>query len=200
MRIKIGLFLVLTVLLGIFWVGFQPQSYVLSESLTHDQITMPSERTFQFRSKSQAYTPHGPISISDDYDLANEAVNGSGTSEDPYILEGWNITTSGVNGIFIQHTTKHFIIRNCWIDTGNTNPGGYSIRSIGLSFVAAGTATISNNTCLNSVNSGIYLYHSNSTVITNNICRNNGQHGIYFFYSHFGIAANNTCSQNPING
>ena len=65
---------------------------------------------------SSSYVPHDIITIEDDTDLASVAVSGVGTEEDPFILEGWNITTSHSYAVRINGTTKYFILRYCWLN------------------------------------------------------------------------------------
>ena len=74
-------------------------------------------------SLSYSYYSHAPIDILYDFAFtyANGVVSGSGTSDNPYIIEGWKIITSGTHGIRISGTTKHFIVRNNFIDTGGVN-------------------------------------------------------------------------------
>ena len=62
-----------------------------------------------------SHTPHEPISITSDEDFITLGFAGNGTAEDPYIIEGYNITTSTGCGIFITETTKFFIISNCYM-------------------------------------------------------------------------------------
>ncbi|HAF71122.1 MAG: Nitrous oxidase accessory protein [Acetothermia bacterium 64_32] len=67
---------------------------------------------------AQSWAPHAPIYIYGDegFTWENGVVAGSGTEEDPYIIEGWTIDTLGYDyGIYIDHTTAHFVIRNCTI-------------------------------------------------------------------------------------
>ena len=52
-----------------------------------------------------------PIVILSDADFQQYSVSGSGTAEDPYIIEGLKITGSGTL-IKIENTTAYFIIRN----------------------------------------------------------------------------------------
>jgi parallel beta-helix repeat protein len=60
---------------------------------------------------------HPPIYIegNDDFTSENGVTGGSGTEEDPYIIEGWVIVGDGSTGegIFINNTDAHFVIRNC---------------------------------------------------------------------------------------
>ena len=61
-----------------------------------------------------ALIPHDPIIIPDQNVLSD--FPGSGTEEDPYVIEGYNITTSEQYGIYIYGETNFFVIRNCYID------------------------------------------------------------------------------------
>jgi len=62
---------------------------------------------------------HEPIYIygDDDFTIANGVMSGSGTAGDPYIIEGWRIEAPNADyGIYIDHTSAHFIIRDCVIE------------------------------------------------------------------------------------
>ncbi|MGQ0535603.1 MAG: right-handed parallel beta-helix repeat-containing protein [Methanobacteriota archaeon] len=62
-------------------------------------------------------TPHPPIRIEGDAGFllpGSGVVGGTGTSADPFRIEGWDITPQGVDGIFVSGTTAHVVIRaNC---------------------------------------------------------------------------------------
>ena len=67
---------------------------------------------------AQELTPHDPIVIEGDwqFDADHGVVSGSGTAEDPYVIEGWDIdATNSQFGILIEDTTAHFVVRNCFI-------------------------------------------------------------------------------------
>ncbi len=138
------------------------------------------------RPTSLELTPHDPISITSDGDFNDYSFLGIGTEEDPYVIEGYNITTTSTNGIYITDTTKHFVVRNCYIDA--------KYYGIYITNVADGTATIINNTCNNN-DYGIRLYFSGSSTINNNTCNNN-DYGIWLSYSGSLMVANNTCNSN----
>lgn len=59
------------------------------------------------------YTPRGSIWIegNDDFITENGVTGGSGTEEDPYIIEWWELPE-----IKIEETTAYFVIRNCYIN------------------------------------------------------------------------------------
>ncbi|GAI08179.1 unnamed protein product, partial [marine sediment metagenome] len=134
--------------------------------------------------------PHDFITIISDSGFL--AYIGSGTVEEPYVIEGFNITTTHYTGIYISGTTKYFIIRNCYVDAKDY---GIEIRN-----VADGTATVINNTCSNTNYRGITLWGSISSTVFNNTCNNNNNHGIDFYYSESSTVANNTCISNNVSG
>ncbi len=135
-------------------------------------------------------TPHDPISITSDIGFAD--FPGSGTAGDPYLIEGYNITTTDSIGIYIADTTKYFTIRNCYVAA--TDYGIY------IDTVAAGTAIVISATCTNNNLRGIYIYESSSSTITNNICSNNGEYGIYLGDSVSSTVVGNTCNNNNLYG
>ncbi|MBY9000609.1 MAG: right-handed parallel beta-helix repeat-containing protein [Candidatus Heimdallarchaeota archaeon] len=128
-------------------------------------------------------TPHDSIEIASDSGL--EVFPGVGTAEDPYVIEGYNITTSNSNGIYIYGTTKHFIVRSCYVDAIN-----YGIL---LWNVTDGTATIENNMCTNN-DYGIYLDSSDGSTVTLNSCFQNKYYGIYLVNSVSSTVSDNFCN------
>jgi parallel beta-helix repeat protein len=74
------------------------------------------------------HTPIAPITISGDGDFAISpgVVGGSGTVNDPYIISGWEIDSTGFsNGIYIENTNAHFVIMGCLM---HGDPAGTGIR------------------------------------------------------------------------
>ncbi len=66
----------------------------------------------------QGWAPREPIYIYGDaqFTWENGVLRGTGTAEDPYVIEGWLIDTRGYDyGIYIDGTRAHFVIRNCQI-------------------------------------------------------------------------------------
>jgi len=124
-----------------------------------------------------ALTPHDPIYIvgNDNFTPAN-GVNGggSGTENDPYVIENWVINASGANGIQIWNTTAYFIIRNCLVENG-----GVFYDGIRLYIVVNGK--IENCTCDNNY-VGILLNNSDNNIVSSAATSNN-EYGIYVYYS-----------------
>ena len=137
-----------------------------------------------------SYTIHVPIAISGDTQLNNSAVAGNGSSNNPYILEGWNITSTTNNGISITGTTKYFVIRNCWIKT----PNNYGIS---INNVETYTANITNN-IITECYKGIYLTSAANSKITNNYCNNASEIGIESSLSYGTLLQNNTLVGNRL--
>jgi len=138
---------------------------------------------------TQIYTPHDPIVVRNDAELAAIANSGNGTIQYPYVIFGWNITNYSSYGIFISGTTKHFRIEDCWISEGGVDWYHHK-NGIFIENVTSGTATITNNTCNNNY-FGISLGNANSSTVANNICSNN-YHGIYLYCFNFSTAATQT--------
>jgi parallel beta-helix repeat protein len=86
---------------------------------------------------------HGTIAISSDYEFTaeNGVCSGSGTFEDPYVIEGWTIDSGDSRyGIYIHGTARPFIIRNVEISGASTAAIAFSyVRNAnieGCTFVA----------------------------------------------------------------
>jgi parallel beta-helix repeat protein len=91
-----------------------------------------------------SYVQHDPIVITNDTALASFSVSGTGDAAVPYIIEGWNITTSADSyGIYIGFTTKYFILRDCWV-RGAMND---AYRGVLVYSAASGTAVIERVRC-----------------------------------------------------
>ncbi|MBA7527909.1 hypothetical protein ES705_20089 [subsurface metagenome] len=158
------------------------------------------------RPTSLELTPHDPIEITSDSDF--EVFPGTGTEVDPYLIEGYNITTTSQKGIYIAFTTKYFVIRNCYVEAAEYGIHIYDVADVittvinntcnnnwyGIKLYYSGSSTVANNTCSDNGSSIRLSYSSNSTVV-NNICNNNDI-GIVLYYSYYSTVANNTCSKN----
>ena len=132
-----------------------------------------------------------PINITSDSDF--EIFPGTGTADDPYRIENWNITTSDNRcGINITGTSKHFVIQNCFIEAVNIG--------IWIFYTAEGTAKIINNTCANNGLYGIDVRFTSHIFISNNVLYNNREDGISCIFSDDLEIENNLCFLNKKNG
>lgn len=119
-----------------------------------------------FSERASAYSPHGPIIINgnSDFTLANGVTGGSGTSIDPFIIEGWEIDASGfTGGILVSSTDAHFIIRDTFI---------YSAILAGISFDDVSNGYIDNCSVSNNF-IGILVEFSYNSFIRNNTISSN---------------------------
>ena len=126
--------------------------------------------------------------IDDDSDFITLNFPGSGTKGDPYLIENYQIITTGREaGIDIQNTGKHFIIRNCTIETDS-----WGIR---LNEITPNTASIIDNGFIDNDYKAISIYNSNGVTISNNKFKNNDE-ALYLRQSSFLTISNNTFEEN----
>jgi len=159
-----------------------------------------------------SYVSHAPILIMSNsgFNASNGVVSGMGADSDPYIIEGWDINASTVDGIYIQDTNLSFIVRNCYVHGGGRDRIGIqlSICSNGKlidnhcsnNYYGIGlfstNITVNNNTCSNNLY-GIGLSSSSNNTLSNNSCNSNEYVGIgVYSSSNNNILINNTCNSN----
>ncbi|MHA1685452.1 MAG: right-handed parallel beta-helix repeat-containing protein [Candidatus Heimdallarchaeaceae archaeon] len=159
---------------------------IKSESKSLARINIPLKRIYP----SRDYTVHEPIIVKNDENLTDYGFPGSGTPDDPYRIEGFNITGYKC-GISISNTTKYILIQDCYIK-GATGGG------IIISHVSAGTVTVANNIVRDSISIGIDVDYSPRTVIVNNTCLVLGYGIGVGWFSNGTIIANNYCYKNGI--
>ena len=105
-----------------------------------------------------AHTNHVPILIDGDDDFVSQGWPGSGTSGDPYIISGLNITyATGMVLITITDTRAYFVIRDCYINQGSSTYGV---------FLNNATHGVIEHFTARSNDIGIYLYQANDTTIS----------------------------------
>ncbi|TFG17848.1 MAG: hypothetical protein EU531_01980 [Promethearchaeota archaeon] len=142
-----------------------------------------------------------PISIDDTISNKNwsytadnyDWCSGSGTWNDPYIIE--NVTINGQNTntcIEIKNSNAYFIIRNCTLYNSSSD---YQHAAIKLDHVNNGK--VINNTCLYNYYSGIFLLSSdNNSILENNAHYN--EKGIHSFFSDNNTISGNIANNNEI--
>jgi len=117
-----------------------------------------------------ALASHSPILIGSDSEFtpANGVTGGSGTTADPYIIEGWDIDASAANGIEIGNTTAYFVIRSLTVHDGNTG-----------NFVAVKLQNVTNGVVMNITSTNNYglalLNEVSNTRIVNNTATDFGR-------------------------
>jgi len=115
-------------------------------------------------------TSHSPIYIDGNagFTTANGVTSGSGTENDPYIIENWDINASSADGIAIRNTTARFVIRNCHVHNGMAaSKDGIYLDNVSNGEVK--NAAIENN------RNGIHLLRSENNDVTRcNISNSSG--------------------------
>lgn len=80
----------------------------------------------------------------DDFTYGNGVMSGSGTATDPYIIEGWRIDAPNAEyGIYIDHTTRHFVIRDCVVERART--AGIYFNTVRNGRIESVQVSLSNN-------------------------------------------------------
>jgi len=127
-----------------------------------------------FPSSSQSYAVHAPILITSDGGFSSYNFSGVGTRNDPYLIEGYNITSHGwlSFGIEIRNTNAFFVINSCVIYADYIGVGLRSVRS--------GSSKIVGNRIISLIGDGggITLNNMQNCTISDNICTN-FMHGIH---------------------
>jgi parallel beta-helix repeat protein len=136
-----------------------------------------------------ASTSHAPIYINGNSGFTSpDPVNGggSGTENDPYIIENYIIDASTAYGIVIKDTTACFVIRNCHVHDG----------WVGIWLENVVNGKIENCTLENNGHAGIGFLDSYNNIIENCVSKNNSGHGIVFYDSDNNTVANCTAENN----
>ena len=105
---------------------------------------------------------HEPIYIygNDGFTVANGVMSGSGTASDPYVIEGWRIEAPRADyGIYIDHTTAYFVIRDCVIERGRT--AGMYLNTVSNGRVESCQITLSET--------AVYLANSHDNEFSGNV-------------------------------
>lgn len=127
--------------------------------------------------RAVGYNSHSPIKITSNSEFTrdNGVVSGSGTDDDPYIIEGWEIDAqNGLYGIWIKDTDAHFVIRNCLIHGATDNSG--EPWGSGIAIVNARNGIVENVICHNN-SYGIRII-TEGTIVRNSKFHNNNVRGI----------------------
>jgi parallel beta-helix repeat protein len=130
---------------------------------------------------------HEPIFIqgNNDFDAAHGVTGGSGSSQDPYLIENLAIIASFAHGIHIKNTNAYFTILNCQVEGGPNQYHGIYLENVRNGRIE--------NTIVENVYYGTAIYMSNSSynTLTGNTVPN-GYYGIYLTYSPNNTFTGNT--------
>lgn len=110
----------------------------------------------------QTHLPHEAISITSDAEFTTYNFRGSGVVNDPYRIEGFNITSASDTLISIFGTTAYFRIANNLLN-------GLNSASTGICLLFVDHGTIINNTIEHVRGNGIRVDRSHNNTIRDNV-------------------------------
>ena len=126
---------------------------------------------------------HDPFIITHDDNFTT--FPGTGTPSDPYVIEDYEIMTAESYAIYINGTTKNFVIRNCYVE---------SIASaIYISHASSNTAKVEHNVCSNS-GDGIKIFNTPEVIVCDNTISNVNTYSIAIVNSNSSVVEKNICS------
>lgn len=181
---------------------------LLSLSLTV-LVNLPEE--------ASAYTVRGRITIDGNSNFISQygVVSGSGTWNDPFIIEGWEINASGGVGIKIKNSDAHFVIRNVLVHSGASidyhGEDGISLSLVengvienvtlqdnadGIGIGGSANVTVRYSDIYSNNHYGIYLSSTTNVTIANTSIFDNNRDGIYAHRSESASIAGCLISEN----
>ena len=106
------------------------------------------------------------IRVLSDSDFITFGFPGTGTVEDPYVIENFDVYSTDINteGIYVFNTTKYFVIQN--------NEVTHSFYGILVQEVATGTGKVLDNRCYACKHDGLGVKESSGILISDNILEN----------------------------
>ena len=125
-----------------------------------------------------SYISREPINIYSLSDIDEYGLPGAGTTNNPYRIENYNITTDDYACIRIVGVKKFFLISNCYLSAKS-----YGIDIQGILY--AGNAIIEGNTIVD-CKVGIQVLSSPYSIISSNTLENNSYSAILIRYHSFG--------------
>ncbi len=133
----------------------------------------------------RALTPHDPINIDGDASFDSQAASegwaGSGTRDDPYIIEGYSITTEDSTvPVQIVNTTRAFVLRNCSIYFKASSDAPYGVRLYNITYAWINNITISSDSDSSEFYIGIFAVdYDNLEIYNSTIAGDTMNGGIY---------------------
>ena len=128
----------------------------------------------------------------------NEWCSGSGTADDPYIIE--NIIIDGKSSgscITIRNSNAYFIIKNCTLYNS-----GWTIFKwdAAVKLINTRNGKLLNNNCSFNKGCGILQILCFNNNVSNNLVNYNSHYGIYYWLSENNFIQENKINNNEING
>ncbi len=123
------------------------------------------------------YEERDPIRIDGNENFEKQNWPGSGSEEDPWIIDGYKINAEEKgNAIYIGNVTDHFVIRDCYLYNSSGNEKDY-FSNTGLYLYNVENGTIKENHIENNEEKGIWVRNSADTKIVDNVFQ---KHYLYY--------------------
>ncbi len=126
----------------------------------------------------------------DAFTCENGVIAGSGTAEDPFIIEGWHIDNPSTDyGIYLDHTTAHVVIRDCVVERA---------QAAGIYLNSVVNARIDG--CQLSLNrTGIYFLNSRRSIVEATVITENHYGIVMAAWSRDNCVTGNSFIENGLN-
>ncbi|TFH00669.1 MAG: hypothetical protein E4H14_19395, partial [Candidatus Thorarchaeota archaeon] len=168
---------------------------------------------------SSSYSIHGPINITCNEDFISQGWNGTGSSEDPFLIKGLNITSDS-DCIVVSNTTAFFMVTECLLTSETkypyslyedlvgagldlSNVSNCIIESCYINWKYHGILSFNSSKCSFTQNviqmnmwDGVRLSETRNCNVTGNGISDNGANGIYIKDSPFSIISKNIIRRN----
>ena len=212
-------FLLLIVILS-FDFGIWGHDVSVNYNNTSETIKNPHSGLRTSLKYSATYVERGAIQIDSNDDFNTLGFPGSGAKSDPYVIEGFIISSSPIGKLVdISDTNVHFIIKNCVFDGASGDSEGINFGKVQNGIVTKCTIrncqvaiTIYNgsgfnefssnqitNSGRNEIGPAIAIFSSFHNTLSNNFLLNNHDDGIALHGSVYNAILNNTISNQEIN-
>ncbi|MFO7619234.1 MAG: PKD domain-containing protein [Thermoplasmata archaeon] len=148
---------------------------------------------------SASHTIRAPIRINGNagFSAANGVSAGNGTPDNPWVIEGWDISGYGFGHcIYIGNTTQHFVIRDCDLHDASGDFEPYYSTGSGIIMYLTSNGTIAGNEVHANDFDGIYLHDSSHAIVENNNVTGNTWGIMLMAGSQSNIIRGNAVSQN----
>jgi parallel beta-helix repeat protein len=156
------------------------------KDLSESSFINPNSNLDASISEIADFETHAPIEILNNSAFGPTGYNfpGTGTTNDPYLIDGYNITDSSGTLIHIENTTAHFMIQDCLLDGISKAKTGIYLKNVTL-------GTIYHNVLHNN-NYAIYLVDSETNNIIDNQIQDCGGFAFRLVtYSKYNLIKNN---------
>ena len=187
-----------------------------SAALSHPQSASEWNGSFNRGSADDmrvSTVPHGPISIASDSDFAAQGWPGLGTVDQPYVIEGLEITPpSDGCAVTISDTAVHFVIKSCIISStaaygikmnrvshGRIEDCVVAKKSTGIGILDSSDCAVARSIVTDCSTYGIYIKSSLGCEVLNAVCSRKVE-GVYVRSSHECMILNNTLCDNHYDG